>query len=91
MAIVVNMTSTKYEVEKFNGKNNFFLWQRRMKDLLIQQGVYKALLRKAKKPEKMDDDEWEEMDVKAASAICLNLSDEVIHNVINEEKAETIY
>jgi hypothetical protein len=35
----------------------------------------------------MDDDEWEEMDVKAASAICLNLSDEIIHNVINEEKA----
>jgi hypothetical protein len=39
----------------------------------------------------LEDDEWEEMDAKVASAICLNLSDEVIHNVINEEKAETIY
>lgn len=84
------MVGTKYEVEKFHGKNNFSLWQRRMKDLLIQQGVYKALLGEANKPEKMDDDDWEEMDAKAASAIRLNLSDEVIHNVIDEEKAEVI-
>jgi hypothetical protein len=37
----------------------------------------------------MDDDEWEEMDAMVASAICLNLLDEVIHNVIDEEKAKT--
>jgi hypothetical protein len=85
------MVGTKYEVEKFHGKNNFSLWQRRMKDLLIQQGVYKALLGEANKPEKMDDDDWEEMDAKAASAIRLNLSDEVIHNVIDEEKAKVIW
>jgi hypothetical protein len=49
---MINMVSTKYEVEKFNGKNNFSLWQRGMKDLLIQQEVYKALFGKAK-PQKM--------------------------------------
>jgi hypothetical protein len=43
-------------------------------------------LGKAKKFEKMDNDEWEKMDAKAASAIRLNLSHEVIHNVIDEEK-----
>ena len=85
------MASTKFEVEKFNGKNNFSLWQRRMKDLLIQQGVHKTLLGKAKKPEKMENDVWEEMDEKAASAIRLNLLDEVIHNVIDEEKVESIW
>jgi hypothetical protein len=81
------MASTKFEVDKFNGKNNFSLWQRRMKNLLIQQGVHKALLGMAKKFEKMENDVWEEMDVKAASAIPLNLSGEVIHNVIDEENA----
>jgi hypothetical protein len=81
------MASIKFEVEKFNGKNNFSLWQRRMKDLLIQQGVHKALLGKAKKPRKMENDVWEEMDVKVTSAICLNLSNKVIHNVIDVEKA----
>lgn len=25
--ITVNITSTKYEVEKFNGENNFSLWR----------------------------------------------------------------
>jgi hypothetical protein len=38
----------------------------------------------------MDDDEWEKMDAKTASAIRINLSNEVIHNVINEEKTKTI-
>jgi hypothetical protein len=90
LTITVNMASKKYEVEKFNGKNNFSLWQRMMRDLLIQEGVCKVLLGKANKTQKMDDGEWEEMDAKAASAIHLNLSDEVIHNVIDEEKAETI-
>jgi hypothetical protein len=35
----------------------------------------------------MDNDVWEKMDAKATNAVCLNLSDEVIHNVIDEEKA----
>ena len=51
----VKMSSTKYDVKKFCGKGNFSLWQRWMKDLLIQQGVHKALLGKEKKPETMKD------------------------------------
>jgi hypothetical protein len=85
------MASNKFEVDKFNGKNNFSLWQRRMKNLLIQQGVHKALLGMEKKSEKIENDVWEEMDVKAANAIPFNLSDEVIHNVIDEENAESIW
>ena len=88
---MANMASTKFGIEKFDKKNNFSLWQRRMKELLIQQGVHKALLGKVKKPEKMENDVWEEMDAKAASVIHLNLSDEVIHNVIDEEKAKSIW
>ena len=73
---MANMASTKFEVEKFNGNNNFSIWRRMMKDLLIQQGAHKALLGKAKKPEKMENNVWEEMDAKVACAIHLNLSDE---------------
>jgi hypothetical protein len=39
----------------------------------------------------MDDDDWEEMDAKVASVIHLNLSNKVIHNVIDEEKTELIW
>jgi hypothetical protein len=62
-----------------------------MKDILIQQGVNKTLFGKAKKHQKTENSEWKEMDAKAINAICLNLSDEVIHNVVDEENAETIW
>lgn len=84
---MVNMASTKYEVEKFNSNNNFSLYQRKMKDLLIKHVAYKALSGKAKKPQQTDGCEWEEMDAKAATATRINLLDEVIYNVIDEEKA----
>ena len=85
------MSSTKYDVEKFCGKGNFSLWQRRMKDLLIQQGVHKALLGKEKKLETMKDIEWVEMDEKAASAIRLNLCDEVIHNILVAKTSKEVW
>ena len=75
------MSSTKYDVEKFCGKGNFSLWQRQMKDLLIQQGVHKALLGKEKKPETMKD-------VEATSDIRLNLGDEVIYNILKAKTAK---
>ena len=62
----VKMSSIKYDVEKFCGKGNFSLWQRQMKDLLIQQVDHKALLGKEKKPETMKDVEWVEMDEKSS-------------------------
>ena len=85
------MSRTKYDVEKFYGKGNFSLWQRRMKDLLIQQGVHKALLGKEKKLETMKDVEWVEMDEKATSSIRLNLGDEVIHNILKEKTAKEVW
>ena len=62
-----------------------------MKDLLIQQGVHKALLGKEKKPKMMKDVEWVEMDEKVASAICLNLGDDVIHNILEAKIAKEVW
>ena len=84
------MLSTKYGLEKFCGKGKFSLWQRQMKDLLIQQGVHKALLGNEKKLEKMKDEECVEMDEKATSTIRLNLDDEVIHNILESKTAKEI-
>ncbi|GJT21699.1 hypothetical protein Tco_0891636 [Tanacetum coccineum] len=33
------MTGTEFDIEKFDGKNDFGLWQVRMKALLKQQGL----------------------------------------------------
>ena len=62
-----------------------------MKDLLIQQGVHKALLGKEKKQEMMKDEEWVEMNEKAASTIRLNLADKVIHNILEAKTTKKIW
>ena len=47
--LIKNMQSAKFEIEKFDGKNNFKIWKvKTLHDLLVQQGVVKALLGKAK-------------------------------------------
>ena len=75
----------KYEIQKFVGNNNFTLWKTWMKDLLIQQKVHKALSGKSKMLETMKEFEWEEMEETAASAIRINLSDEVLNNINVED------
>ena len=90
----------RYDVEKFDGKINFGLWQVQVqvKDLLIQSGLHKALKGKVI-PEKdgdtrttstnasvtgkaeMSDDDWEDLDLRAVSAIRLNLAKNVLANV----------
>ena len=52
---------------------------------------HKALLGKEKKPETMKDVEWVEMDEKVASAIRLNLGDEVIHNILEVKTAKEVW
>ena len=48
--LMAKMQSLKFEVEKFSGKRNFQLWKLKMQDLLVQQGLKKALAGKSKKP-----------------------------------------
>jgi hypothetical protein len=50
LLLMTKTQSAKFEIEKFNGKNNFEIWKVKMHDLLMQQGVVKELLRKSKKP-----------------------------------------
>jgi hypothetical protein len=90
--------SAKFEIEKFNGKNNFEIWKVKMHDLLMQQGVVKALLGKENKPTTITDEDWDEIDVRALSAIRLCLVDDVLFNIVAEKttvglwtKLESLY
>ena len=92
----LRMSTAKFEVVKFDRKINFTLWQVRMRTVLVQIGVQKAL--KCVKPADMKDADWEDIDEKARSAIQLSLSDEVLREVISEkttkalwEKLESLY
>ena len=44
------MSSQKFEVEKFNGSNDFTLWKLKMKALLVQQKCAQAIEGEEKLP-----------------------------------------
>ncbi|QHO13669.1 Retrovirus-related Pol polyprotein [Arachis hypogaea] len=72
------LSAVKVEIEKFDGRINFGLWQIQVKDVLIQLGLHKALKEKISG---MKDEEWEELDLRAASSIRLCLAKNVLANV----------
>jgi hypothetical protein len=81
----------KFEVEKFSGKRNFELWKLKMRDLLVQHGLKKSLACKSKKPKKMTEWEWEELDAKALSTIYLCLADDVLFNIVGEDTTSGLW
>ena len=65
------MSTTKFDVEKFDRKINLSLWQVRMRAILVQNGVQKAL---GVRPDGIMNTRWEEIDEKARSTIQLSLA-----------------
>lgn len=80
-------TTTRYEVAKFDGKNDFSLWRVKMRALLVQQGLLKALKGSNALPTNLSDEEKEDLLERAHSAIQLSLSDEVLCEVADETTA----
>ena len=74
---------------KFNGSENFGLWQRHVKDLLVQQRMVKALYRL--KPEGMSDIDWKELEAKVVATIRLCLRDDVMYHVMDEESPAVVW
>ena len=62
-----------------------------MRALLVQQGLLKVLSGKGKLPESMSEDEKEELEMKAHSAIQLCLADEVLREVADEDTAAGLW
>ncbi|KAH9671379.1 hypothetical protein KPL70_017352 [Citrus sinensis] len=80
----------KFEIETFDGKLNFGLWQIEVKDMLIQSGLHKALKRKPSPASKsgsgkasISNEDWEKLNDRAAIAIRLCLAMNVLANVGN--------
>ena len=80
--------ASKFEVARFDGTENFELWQTRGKDLLAQQSISRAL--NEKKPAKMDDDKWEEMQAQACATIRLSLSYQIMYHVMDKSSLKKI-
>jgi hypothetical protein len=78
----IGTSSTKFDVMKFNRSGNFELWQRSVKDLLVQQGMVKTLY--GTKPDGMEDIDWKELEAKAVATIRLCLGDDMMYNVMDK-------
>ena len=72
------MSVPKFEVEKFDGSNDFSLWKLKLQALLDQQGLAMALEGKDKLPESLSAEKKEEVMIKARSTIQLSLADNVL-------------
>ena len=83
------MSSMKYKINKFNGKNNFSLWRIKMHALLTHQGFLKALSEKDKLQNPISDELKDDLEAKAHSTIQLCLSD-VLREIAEEETAADI-
>jgi pyruvate/oxaloacetate carboxyltransferase len=80
--------STKFDIPKFDDKISFAIWQIQMKVVLTQLVVQKAL---QTRPADMTDDKWYDINERALSAIQLSLSFDVLHKVMYEKSATTLW
>jgi len=76
---------SKFDIEKFDGKISFSIWRVQMLAVLTQNGLKKVLAGKMMRPTTMTEEQWNEMDEKALSAIQLCLSCEMLREAINEK------
>ena len=80
--------NAKFEVEKFNGTNNFGMWQCEMMDVLCQQELDIAL---DDKPEDMSDAEWAKINRWACGSIRLCLAKDQKFFVMKETSAKELW
>ena len=77
------MSTTQYDIENFNGRNDYGLWKMKMEAILIQQDI--TLLSDKVLPESMIEKERQEVQRKAYSSIILSLFDQVMRKVSHEK------
>ncbi|KAF6149224.1 hypothetical protein GIB67_026080, partial [Kingdonia uniflora] len=102
MGISKYSNAIRLDVEKFDGKINFGLWQIQVQDILIQGGLRKALKGKpipktpvkgitAQKADEDEEEDWEDLDSRAASGIRLCLAKNILANVAGEKSAKGLW
>ena len=82
------VSNAKFEVEKFDGTNNFGTWQCEVMDVLVQQELDITL---EDKPEGMSDNDWEKIERQACGTIHLCLAKNQKYFVMREMKAKEFW
>lgn len=82
------VSNAKYEVEKFDGTNNFGMWQCEVMDVLIQQDLEITL---EDKPGDMAEKDWDKINRPACGTIRLCLNKDQKYFVMKETKAKDLW
>ena len=80
----------KFEIDKFDGSGDFGIWRRKVKALLSQQKILKAIESPDKLPECLTVEQKDDMLEMALGTIILNLSDNVLREVNDETTAYNV-
>lgn len=78
--------ATKFEVEVFNGNGDFLLWKKKMRDVLVQQKVARAIHQTYP-----TEDKKAEIDEIALSMIILHFFDNVLRKVDDMKTTTTMW
>ncbi|PON33116.1 hypothetical protein PanWU01x14_355310, partial [Parasponia andersonii] len=81
------MGSLKFELSFFDGSRDFSSWRKKMKVLLVQHKLQKALEDPASLPATMSDTQKAELQENAYSIIVLYLADNVLRQINGEDTA----
>ncbi|XP_022157856.1 uncharacterized protein LOC111024471 isoform X3 [Momordica charantia] len=82
--------AAKFELEIFDGKGDFSLWKKKMKALLVQQKVAKALDDPSKLAGAKTAEEIVELQEIAFSSIILHLADNVLRKIHDAKTAREL-
>lgn len=85
------MALARFDIEKFDGKSDFDLWKVKIKAILGQQKALHALTDPDKLPATLTADDKENMNMTAYGTLILNLSNNVLRQVIDEETPYKIW
>ncbi|KAL5581222.1 hypothetical protein UlMin_013664 [Ulmus minor] len=80
-----------FDIERFDGNGDYFLWKQKLKAILMQQKVDLALEEKPEFPATMTTYEKNEIFKTAYSSIFLHLSDNVLRQVSSYTTAATMW
>ncbi|XP_038880522.1 uncharacterized protein LOC120072186 [Benincasa hispida] len=79
------MATTRFEIEKFDGKTNFELWKAKIKIVLGQQKELVAITNPTKYPKTLTDAEKETIEVNAHVTIVSNVTDSVLRQIVDQQ------
>ncbi|GFS36820.1 hypothetical protein Acr_00g0048190 [Actinidia rufa] len=82
------MSNAKIEVEKFDGTNNFGMWQCEVLDVLIQQDLDITL---DAKPDDISEKDWAKLNRQACGTIRLCLAKDQKYFVMKETSAKELW